>query len=52
MFLCREEMYDPETEKRHIADVYIAKHRNGATGHLSLYYEPQHTRFRDLEPQR
>jgi len=52
MFLCREEMYDPETEKRHIADVYIAKHRNGPTGHLSLYYEQQHTRFRDLEPQR
>src|SRR5262249_40393546 len=28
IFLCREEMYDPETEKRHIADIYVAKHRN------------------------
>ncbi|HEY8287073.1 MAG TPA: DnaB-like helicase C-terminal domain-containing protein, partial [Chloroflexota bacterium] len=52
MFLCREEMYDPETEKRHIADIYVAKHRNGPTGHLSLYFDQQQTRFRDLEPQR
>ncbi len=52
VFLCREEMYDPETEKLHIADIYIAKHRNGPTGHLSLYFDQQQTRFRDLEPQR
>jgi replicative DNA helicase len=42
-------MYDPETEKQHIADVYVAKHRNGPTGQLSLYYDKAQTRFRDLE---
>jgi len=51
LFLCREEMYDPETEKRHIADIYVAKHRNGPTGHLALYFDQQQTRFRDLELQ-
>lgn len=49
LFLCREEMYDPETEKQHIADIYVAKHRNGPTGQLSLYFDKVHTRFRDLE---
>jgi replicative DNA helicase len=51
MFLCREEMYDAETEKRNIADIYVAKHRNGPTGHLALYFDQQQTRFRDLEAQ-
>ena len=49
IFLCREEMYDPETEKQHIADLYVAKHRNGPTGQLSLYFDKVQTRFRDLE---
>jgi replicative DNA helicase len=49
LFLCREEMYDPETEKQHIADIYVAKHRNGPTGQLSLYFDKVQTRFRDLE---
>ncbi len=49
MFLCREEMYDAETEKQHIADIYVAKHRNGPTGQLSLYFDQVQTRFRDLE---
>jgi replicative DNA helicase len=49
IFLTREEMYDPETEKRHIADLYVAKHRNGPTGHLALYFDQMQTRFRDLE---
>jgi replicative DNA helicase len=51
LFLCREEMYDPETEKRHIADIHVAKHRNGPTGHFALYFDQQQTRFRDLETQ-
>jgi replicative DNA helicase len=49
IFLCREEMYDAETEKQHIADLYVAKHRNGPTGQLSLYFDKTQTRFRDLE---
>ncbi|MDB5060108.1 MAG: replicative helicase [Chloroflexi bacterium] len=51
IFLCREEMYDAETEKQHIADLYVAKHRNGPTGQLSLYFDKIQTRFRDLEAQ-
>ena len=29
MFIHREEMYNPETEKKGIAEIYISKHRNG-----------------------
>ena len=35
LFIYREEMYKPNTEKKHIADIYIAKHRNGPTGAVS-----------------
>ena len=32
-FLYRDDYYDPETEKKNIAEVIIAKQRNGPTGH-------------------
>ena len=38
-----------ETEKKNIADIIIAKHRNGPVGEISLYFQASNTRFRDLE---
>ncbi|MCX7680452.1 MAG: replicative DNA helicase, partial [Anaerolineae bacterium] len=32
MFIYRDELYHPETERQHIADIIVAKHRNGPTG--------------------
>jgi len=29
MFIHREEMYNPDTERKGIAELHIAKHRNG-----------------------
>ena len=46
MFLHRPEMYDEaEVTKRGIAEVIVAKHRNGPTGKIELSYLQQYTRF-------
>ena len=38
VFLYREELYDKETERKGIADVIIAKQRNGPTGDFPLVF--------------
>jgi replicative DNA helicase len=48
-FIYRDEVYNPETERPNIADIIIAKHRNGPTGTINLYFQPAQTRFRDLD---
>lgn len=49
MFTHREELYDPNTEKRNIADIIVAKHRNGPIGQIPLRFFQSQTRFADLE---
>jgi replicative DNA helicase len=49
VFIYREEMYEENTERRHIADIIVAKHRNGPTGQIALLFEAEQTRFRDLD---
>ncbi|WP_443081684.1 replicative DNA helicase [Synechococcus sp. Nb3U1] len=48
MMLYRPEYYDPNTSDRGIAEVIIAKHRNGPTGTVRLLFENQYTQFRNL----
>jgi replicative DNA helicase len=48
MFIYRDEVYTPDTQRRGIADIIVAKHRNGPTGTFCLRFEPHTTRFRDL----
>lgn len=48
MFIYRDEVYTPDSQRRGIADIIVAKHRNGPTGTFCLRFEPQTTRFRDL----
>ena len=45
MFLHREDYYNPETEKKNVAEVIIAKNRQGATGTVELAWLPQYTKF-------
>ena len=45
MFLYRDDYYNEESEKRNIAEVIIAKHRNGSTGTVDLAWIPQYTKF-------
>ena len=49
MFIYRDDIYNPESERKNIADIIVAKHRNGPVGELSLYFQASQTRFRDLE---
>lgn len=45
MFLYRDEVYNPATEFPNQAEIDIAKHRNGPTGTVSLYFEKTLTKF-------
>ena len=49
MFIYREEMYVEDTFKPNIADVIVAKHRNGPTGQVSLRFMKEQARFANLD---
>jgi replicative DNA helicase len=49
MFIYREAYYNPETERENITDLIIAKHRNGPTGKIELYFHPERLRFMSLD---
>jgi len=49
MFIYREAYYNPETERENITDLFIAKHRNGPTGKVELYFHPERLRFMSLD---
>jgi replicative DNA helicase len=48
-FIYREEYYNPETDRKKIADIFIKKHRNGPTGAVELRFENEKQRFSDLD---
>lgn len=48
MFIHREEYYDPDTDKKGITDISIAKHRNGPVGNVELTFVKEMASFRDL----
>ena len=49
MFLYRDEYYHPDTEKKNIGEVNIAKQRNGPTGTIELIWLGQFTKFVNKE---
>jgi replicative DNA helicase len=49
MFIYREELYQPDTEKKGIAEIHVAKHRNGPVGVVPLRFFNNTARFTDLE---
>jgi replicative DNA helicase len=49
MFIYRDEVYNPETERPNQADIIIAKHRNGPVGEVAVYFDKKYTRFANLE---
>ena len=48
MFIHREDYYDPETEEKNIAEIIIAKQRNGSLGTVKLGWKGEYTWFMDL----
>ena len=45
MFLYRDDYYNPDTEKKNVAEVIVAKQRNGPVGTIELTWQPKYTRF-------
>ena len=51
-FLYREDYYDPETEKKNITELIVAKHRNGPTGKVEFYFQKEFSKFVSIEKYR
>lgn len=50
MFIYREDMYKGRDSQRpNIAEIHIAKHRNGPTGKIDLFFDSEKTSFRNLD---
>jgi replicative DNA helicase len=49
LFIYREEKYRPETERKNIADILVAKHRNGPVGRAEVFFSEQNASFRNIE---
>jgi replicative DNA helicase len=49
MFIYREDYYNPESEKPGIAEIIIAKHRNGPTGSVELGFIKEFTKFVNID---
>ena len=49
MFIYRDDYYNHETEKKDIAEIIIAKQRNGPIGTVELAWLPKYTKFANLK---
>jgi replicative DNA helicase len=49
LFLYREDYYNPETDRQHITELLLSKHRNGPTGRVELYFHPEQLKFMTLD---
>jgi len=49
MFIYREDHYNKDTERKNIAEIHIAKHRNGPRGVVDLYFNENFVSFENLE---
>jgi replicative DNA helicase len=50
-FIYRDEMYHRDSKEPGVAEVIIAKQRNGPTGTAKLTYLTQYTRFENYAPE-
>jgi replicative DNA helicase len=48
LFIYRDELYNPESADRGIAEINVAKHRNGPTGKVQLVFREQYTQFANM----
>ncbi|MDO5344973.1 MAG: replicative DNA helicase [Lachnospiraceae bacterium] len=49
MFLYRDDYYNKDTERKDVAEVIIAKQRNGPIGTVELAWLPQYTKFANMQ---
>ena len=49
MFIYRDDYYNKDTEKKNIAEIIIAKQRNGPIGTVELVWLPNYTKFANMQ---
>jgi replicative DNA helicase len=49
MFIYRDDYYNKDTDKKGIAEIIIAKQRNGPIGTVELVWLPDYTKFANME---
>ena len=52
MFLYRDDYYNPDSEKKNIAEIIMAKHRSGSTGTTELLWLGNYTKFVNIDKYR
>jgi replicative DNA helicase len=45
LFIYRDEYYNPESDQRGLAEIIVAKHRNGPVGSTKLVFHADYTTF-------
>ncbi|MEK7137722.1 MAG: replicative DNA helicase [Patescibacteria group bacterium] len=49
LMMYREDMYEEDSDRPGITDIYIRKHRNGPTGRIELMYKKEQMKFFDVD---
>ena len=49
MFLYRDDYYHKDTEQKNVAEVIVAKQRNGPIGTVNLVWLPNYTKFVNMK---
>lgn len=49
LFIYRDDMYNPNSNRAGLADIIIAKHRNGPVGEVALRFIKEQTKFENLD---
>ncbi len=49
MFIYREDRVNPDTENKGIAEIIVAKHRNGPVGSKQLFWQAESASYKNLE---
>jgi replicative DNA helicase len=52
LFIYREDVYEPDSEKKGIADILVRKHRNGPIselGQIQLFFHDKYAKFESLD---
>ena len=49
LMLYREDYYDPYTDKKGLANIFVRKNRNGPVGEIDLRWSPQNMKFYNVE---
>ncbi len=49
MFIYRDEVYNPDTDDKGIANILVRKHRNGPIGEVDLQFHDRYAKFNDLD---